>query len=195
MPTHSTSSGQAPTRDDALQLVERYIINPNLKKHLVAVEALMRALAKKFGQDEELWSMAGLLHDLDWELTKDNPARHSLMSAEILTAANFPPEIINAVKVHNFVHNIEPQTMLEKALYATEEITGLIVACALVTPSKKLSELTVDRVLKKFKEPSFARGVNRDIILKCEPFLGITLEQLTQIALTAMQEISDQLGL
>lgn len=184
-----------PTHDDALRLVEQYITNPNLKKHLVAVEALMRALARKFKQDEELWSMAGLLHDLDWELTKDNPTRHSIMSAEILTEAGFPAEIVNAVKVHNFVHNIEPQTMLEKALYATEEITGLIVACALVTPNKKLSEVTVERVLKKFKEPSFARGVNREIILKCEPYLGITLEELTQIALTAMLEISDQLGL
>jgi hypothetical protein len=182
-------------RERALQLVDQFIKNQNLKKHLLAVEALMKALAKKFGQPETNWALAGLLHDLDWEITKEIPEKHSLMAAEILEKENFPAEVVQAVKVHNHYHQIEPQTLLDKALYSTEEITGLIVACALVQPSKKLADVTVDSVLRKFKEKSFAAGVNREIILKTEEYLGLTLEELTEIALKAMQSISDELGL
>lgn len=192
-------------RNKTLELIDQHIQNQGLKKHLLASEALMRALARKLLKDdlpaealakaEETWGLAGLVHDLDWEETKDTPERHSLLAAEILEKEGFPAELISAVKIHNHLHGLEPQTLLEKTLYATEEITGLIVACALVTPNKKLNEVTVERVLKKFKEPSFAKGVNREIILKCEPFLGLTLDQLIAIALEAMQGIGDELGL
>lgn len=182
-------------RQRALELIDQYIKNENLKKHLLAVEALMKALARKYGEDEEIWGLAGLLHDLDWEITKETPEKHPLIAVEILEKENFPEEVISAVKKHNHLQGLVPETNLEKALYSCEEITGLIVAVALVMPNKKLSEVTVERVLNKFNEPSFARGVNREIILKAEEFLGLKLEDLIAIALKAMQEIQDKLGL
>ncbi len=182
-------------RKRALELIDQYIQNPNLKKHLLAVEALMKALARKFNEDEEIWGLAGLLHDLDWELTKETPEKHPLIAVEILEKEGFPKEVISAIKKHNHLQGLTPETNLEKALYSCEEITGFIVAVALVMPNKKLSEVTVERILSKFKEPSFAKGVNREIILKAEEMLGLKLEELAEIALKAMQEISEELGL
>ncbi len=182
-------------RKRALELIDQYIQNPNLKKHLLAVEALMKALARKFNEDEEIWGLAGLLHDLDWEITKETPEKHPLIAVEILEKEGFPKEVISAIKKHNHLQGLTPETNLEKALYSCEEITGLIVAVALVMPNKKLSEVTVERILSKFKEPSFAKGVNREIILKAEEMLGLKLEELAEIALKAMQEISEELGL
>lgn len=176
-------------------LLDEHIQNENLKKHLFAVEALMRALARKFNQDEEIWGLAGLVHDLDWEETKETPEEHSLIAAAVLEKEGFPKEIIQAVKVHNHIHGFEPESLLEKALYSTEEITGLIVACALVQPSKKLKDVTVDSVLKKFKEKSFAAGVDRNIILKSEEYLKLGLNELIQLALDAMISINEVLGL
>ncbi|MEM5875687.1 MAG: HDIG domain-containing metalloprotein [candidate division WOR-3 bacterium] len=182
-------------RNKALKLLEKYIKNENLKKHLFAVEALMGELAKKFGENEELWKIAGLVHDIDWELTKETPEKHSLLGAEILQKEGFPEEIVNAVKIHNHIHGFEPKTLLEKALYSCEEMTGFIVAVALVMPNKSLDEVTVERIMSKFKEPSFARGVNREIIKKCEELLGIKVEELAEICLNAMKKIRDKLGL
>lgn len=176
-------------------LLDEHIQNENLKKHLFAVEALMRALARKFNQDEEIWGLAGLVHDLDWEETKETPEEHSLIAAAVLEKEGFPKEVIQAVKVHNHIHGFEPESLLEKALYSTEEITGLIVACALVQPSKKLKDVTVDSVLKKFKEKSFAAGVDRNIILKSEEYLKLGLNELIQLALDAMISINEVLGL
>ena len=182
-------------RQRALELIDQYIKNQNLKKHLLATENLMRHLARKFGEDEEIWALAGLLHDLDWEITKETPEKHPLIAVEVLEKENFPQEVILAIKKHHPVYGLVPETNLEKALYTCEEITGLIVAVALVMPNKKLSEVTVERILNKFKEPSFAKGVNREIILKAEEMLGLKLEELAEIALKAMQEISEDLGL
>jgi putative nucleotidyltransferase with HDIG domain len=182
-------------RKRALELIEKYIQNQNLKKHLLATENLMRHLARKFGEDEEIWALAGLLHDLDWEITKETPEKHPLIAVEILEKEGFPKEVIYAIKKHNHLQGLTPETNLEKALYCCEEITGFITAVALVMPNKKLNEVTIDRVLKKLKEPSFAKGVNREIILKAEEMLGLKLEELAEIALKAMQEISDELGL
>jgi putative nucleotidyltransferase with HDIG domain len=182
-------------RNKALKLIDQYIKNENLKKHLIATEALMKALAKKFNEDENIWGLTGLLHDLDWEITKETPEKHPFIAVDILEKENFPSEIISAIKKHNHLHNLPPETLLEKALYSCEEITGLIVAVALVMPNKKLSEVTVEKIMSKFKEPSFAKGVNREIIKKCQEFLGISVEELAQICLEAMQSISDELGL
>ncbi len=182
-------------RKRALELIDQYIQNQNLKKHLFAVENLMRHLARRFGENENLWALAGLLHDLDWEITKETPEKHPLIAVEILEKENFPQEVIEAIRKHNPLQGLVPETKLEKALYSCEEITGFIVAVALVMPNKKLSEVTVERILNKFKEPSFAKGVNREIILKAEEFLGLKLEELAKIALESMQEISDILGL
>jgi putative nucleotidyltransferase with HDIG domain len=182
-------------KEKALILIDKYIQSENLKKHLFAVENLMKHLARKFNEDEEMWSLAGLLHDLDWELTKETPEKHPLIAVKILEENGFPKEIIEAIKKHNHLQGLIPETNLEKALYSCEEITGFIVAVALVMPNKKLSEVTVERILDKFKEPSFAKGVNRKIILQAEEMVGLKLEELAEIALKSMQEISNKLGL
>ena len=179
----------------AQQLVEKYITNENLKKHIYAVENFMKKLAQRFGEDPNIWSLAGLLHDLDWEMTKETPEKHSLIGAEILAQEGFPEEIVRAVKIHNYLHNLQPQTLLEKALFSTEELTGFIVAVALVMPNKTLDEVTVERVLNKLEEKSFARGVNREVIYQSEKLLGLSLEELITICLEAMKEIRDKLGL
>lgn len=188
---------QQNQRQKALQLIDQYIKNENLKKHLLASENLMRHLARKLNheKDEETWALAGLLHDLDWEITKETPAKHTFIAAEVLKKEGFSDEIIEAIKKHHPGHNFVHNTLLEKALYCCEELTGFITAVALVTPSKKLNDVSVERLLKKFKEPSFARGVNREVILQSEIMLGFKLEQIMSIALQAMQEISNQLNL
>jgi putative nucleotidyltransferase with HDIG domain len=184
-----------PMRERGLELLREHIKNQNLIKHCLAAEALMRALARKFNQDESLWGLAGLLHDLDWEETQNDFQKHSLVAAEILTKEGFPPEVVEAIRVHNHVHGIEPKTLLEKALYAGEEITGMVVAATLVLPSKKLADLTADNVMNRMKEKSFARGVNREIINLTPEYIGISVEELAGIALFAMQEIHEELGL
>lgn len=183
------------SREKAIELINQYIKTENLKKHLLAVENLMRHLARKYGEDEEKWALAGLLHDLDWDLTKETPEKHPLIGVEILEKEGFPKEIIEAIRKHNHLQGLTPETKLEKALYSCEEITGFIVAVALVMPNKKLAEVTVEKILNKFKEPSFAKGVNREIILQAKNMLGLELPELAEIALKAMQEINDQLGL
>lgn len=181
-------------RNKALKLIDQYITNINLKRHLLAVEAVMKELAKRFNENQERWALAGLLHDLDWELTKENPHQHSLISAQILTKEGFDDDIIQAIKIHNHLHELEPKTLLDKALYCAEELTGLITACALVNP-KRLEGVTLKSVLKKFKEKSFAKGVNREIILKSEKLLNIKLDELINLELKAMKTIKNELGL
>lgn len=187
-------------RDEALKLVKEKIKNENLVKHCLAVEVCMRALARHFGPstelgvNEEKWGLAGLLHDIDYEETKDNPQKHSLVGAEMLEKLNVDKEIIEAVKTHNEIHGIAPETKIAKALFSVDPLTGLIVAATLVLPSKKIAELTVDNVLNRFKEKGFARGANREIISKCSD-IGLTPEEFVSICLKAMQGISGELGL
>lgn len=183
------------TRAKAWELVQSKVRGGFLRNHLLASEAIMRALAKKFGEDEELWGLAGLTHDIDWELTEPTPEQHSIVGAQWLTEAGFPPEVVQAVRVHNHMHGFPAQTRLEKALWCAEELTGLIVACALVQPDKKLASVKASSVLKKFKTPGFAKGVNRDIIAKCQEMIGVSLEELITIELKAMQDIAPSLGL
>ncbi len=182
-------------RENALQLLRQHVKNENLIKHMLAAEAVMRALAEKFEGNADEWGLTGLLHDIDWEETQDNPHNHSLVSSVYLAHEGVGSEVVQAIKTHNHLHGIIPQTLLEKALYSAEELTGLLVACALVQPSKKIADVSVDRVLKKFKQPSFAKGVNREIIMKSEELLGITLEDLIQLELSAMQRIAHEIGL
>ncbi len=185
------------SREKALAVLRGYIRNGNLIKHCLAVEALMRALARRLGfaKDEDWWGLAGLLHDLDWEMTQKEPEKHSLVAAEILAKEGFPAEVVRAVKVHNHLHGLEPETLLEKALYSTEEITGLIVAAALVLPSKKLADLQPENILNRMKEKAFARNVNRELINLTPSLLGISVAELAEIALKAMQDIHEELGL
>ena len=182
-------------REKAFNLLKENLKNQNLIKHSLAVEAGMRALAKFFGEDEEKWALAGLLHDIDYEKTKGDSKLHSKLGAEMLKNMGFEEEICQAVLTHNEIHGIEPKTKMAKALYCLDPLTGLIVASALVLPSKKLKDLKVKNVLNRFKEKRFAAGANREIIRKCEDFLEISLEKFVEIVLGAMQKISDQLGL
>lgn len=155
----------------------------------------MKALARRFNEDEEKWGLAGLLHDIDYEKVKDDLSQHSLVGAKILEDLGLDKDICQAVKVHNEAHGIAPETLMEKALFAADPLTGLIVAAALVLPSKKIKDLTADNVLNRFKEKAFARGASREIIGKCEELLGLGLEEFTKIGLGAIQEIDSDLGL
>lgn len=181
-------------REEALQLVKEKIKNQNLAKHCLAVEVCMRGLAEKFGEDSEKWALAGLLHDIDYEETKDNPEKHSLVGAETLEKLGLDKGIVEAVKAHNEMHGIAPETKMAKALFCVDPLTGLIVAAALVLPEKKLANLNTENVLNRFKEKGFARGANREIISKCSD-VDLTLEEFVDICLKAMQEISGELGL
>jgi len=180
---------------EALNLLEENIQNQNLIKHCLAVEAIMRALARHFNEDEEKWGLSGLLHDIDYEKTKDNPSQHSLIGSQMLEDLRVDKEICQAVKVHNEAHGILPETLMEKALYVIDPLTGLIVAATLVLPSKKITDLTEENILNRFKEKAFARGVNREIIGKSEEYLNLSLKDFIEIGLNAMQQISNELGL
>lgn len=188
----------ANLRERAVQLLEENIENKNLIKHSLAVGALMKELAKRFGAESEIenWELAGLLHDMDWDKTRHDPTIHTKVTEEILHKENFPIEVIEAIKKHNrAAGNPPPESLLEKALYYTEEITGLVVASALVLPSKKLSDLTVDSVLKRFNEKAFARGVDRELLKEMPSQISLSLEELVSIAFKTMQEMSEDLGL
>lgn len=182
------------TREEALELLERYMSNRNLMKHTLAVEAVMRRLARHFGEDAEHWGLAGLLHDIDYDQTAEDPARHTLVSAEILTAAGVPEDIVYAVKVHNDHHGLPRKTALDQALFAADPLTGLIVASALIHPEKKLAAIDASFVTRRFGESGFARGARRESIATCSE-LGLDLEEFTAMALEAMQGIAGDLGL
>lgn len=182
------------TREEALKLVEEKIQTKNLIKHCLAVEAVMQALAKYFGEDEEKWGLAGLLHDIDYEETKNAPEKHSLVGAEMLEKLGVESEIVRAIKVHNEVHSLPRETKIDKALFCTDPITGLIVAAALVLPSKKIANLTPKNILNRFKEKGFAKGANREHIVLCSE-IGLSLEEFIKISLEAMKNIANDLGL
>lgn len=182
-------------RLQALKLLNQKIKNKNLIKHSLAVEACLKELARYFSENEEKWGITGLLHDIDYEETKNNPEKHSLVGAEFLKNLGIDQEIIYAIKAHNEIHKIPLKTLLDKALFCVDPLTGLIVASCLVLPSKKLKDLKVKNVLNRFKEKNFAKGANREIIKKCEEYLGLKLEEFIKICILAMQKISSDLGL
>ena len=155
----------------------------------------MRDLAEKFGEDQEKWELAGLLHDIDYEETKNDPNKHSILGAEMLEKLGLGKEICEAVKTHNEIHGIAPESKMAKALFCVDPLTGLIVAGVLVLPSKKIADLTAENVLNRFKENSFARGANREIISKCQELLDLSLEEFIKIGLEAMKKINNELGL
>lgn len=183
------------TREEALGLVKSLIKNKNLVKHHLATEACMRALARHFGEDEETWALVGLLHDADYEITEKDPERHTLELGKILREKGVNETVIRAAQSHSDASGIPRNTLMAKALYACDELTGLIVAAALVHPDKKLAPLDVEFIMRRFKEKAFARGAHREQILTCEPELGIGLEPFIGICLSAMQGIADELGL
>jgi len=181
-------------REEALKLVRRNVFNEKIVLHMVAVSAIMGALAKHLGRDEKLWELVGLLHDIDYERTKKDPKRHGLKAEEILEGL-VPDEVIHAIKAHNFENTgVNPENDMEKALIAADAVSGLVIASALVMPGKKLEEVRVKTLKKKFKQKDFARNVSRDRILFCEQ-IGIPLEKFFEIALNALKKISSELGL
>lgn len=189
------------TRDGAYQTLTVYTQSQNLIRHHLAAEAAMRSLAdffaKKTGQfiDVEKWGITGLLHDADYEITRKTPAKHTLYLEEKL-GEQIPEDIMYAIKAHNYAYTkIEPKSLLDWALYCCDELTGFIVACTLVLPDKKIKSLTVDFVLKKMEDNSFAKSVNREQIRLCEKSLGIKLYDFIQIVLSSMQAIDTSLGL
>jgi uncharacterized protein len=183
------------TRQEAIRLLHDYIKNENLRKHCLASEAVMRAMAVELGEDEEKWGLAGLLHDLDVELVNADPKIHGLKTAEILTEKGIDPQITEAIKLHNEEATGLPRTtVFHHALCAGETITGLITATALVYPDKKLASVKTKSIRKRMKEKHFAASVDRDKIRECE-MAGIPLDDFIAISLTAMCSISDKLGL
>jgi len=185
------------TRQQAWELLNSHMKNQNLIRHCLSVEAVMRALAKHFGEDVEKWGVVGLLHDGDYEETKSDPTQHTLkMDQWLKETGETDQEILDAILSHNFAHTGEnsPKNNLEWSLYCCDELTGLIVAVALVK-GKSLANVTVESVLKKFPEKDFAGGVHRAQIQECENKLKIPLSEFVRISLSSMQSIHEELGL
>lgn len=181
-------------RNDALTIVNEYVKNPNLVKHMLAVESAMRFYARKFGEDEEKWAVTGLLHDFDWEI-HPTMEEHPLAGEPILREHGVPEDIIHAVLSHANHTGIPRETMMEKALFACDEVTGLITAVALVRPSRALYDLKVKSVKKKWKDKSFAAGANREEIEQGAEEFGIDLWEHTANVIKAMDSIAEELDL
>jgi putative nucleotidyltransferase with HDIG domain len=182
------------TREEALDSVRANIENQNTIKHMLATEAIMRALARHFGEDEEEWGLTGLLHDIDMELTEGDMSTHSKLGADLARELGASEAMAHAILCHNQTHGIPAETRLDKALCCADPLTGLIVAAALVRPDKKLAGLEVKSLKKKFKEKSFAAGANREQIASCAE-LGIELDRFLGLGLEAMKGIAEDLGL
>ena len=183
-----------PSREEAFSLLRQYNKNEGLIKHALAVEAVMRYCARKRGQDEEMWSVIGLIHDLDYE---QFPEQHCRKTEEILVSENWPADYIRAVLSHGWgiCTDVEPQNDLEKVLFAVDELTGLVAATALVRPSRSVMDMKAKSVKKKWKDKSFAAGVNREIIEKGAEMLGMDISELIDDVIMGMREVADEIGL
>ena len=183
-----------PSREEAFSLLKTYNKNEGLIKHALAVEAVMRYCARKRSQDEEMWGVIGLVHDLDYE---QFPEQHCRKTEEILTSRNWSAQYVRAVVSHGWgiCTDVEPHSELEKVLFAVDELTGLVAATALVRPSKSVMDVKVKSVKKKWKDKSFAAGVNREVIEKGAEMLGVELSELIDDVIMGMREVADQIGL
>jgi putative nucleotidyltransferase with HDIG domain len=181
-------------RSEALESIKENVENANLIKHMLATEAIMRALARRLGENETEWGLAGLLHDIDVELTEGDMNAHSKLGADIARDLGASEAIANAILCHNETHGVIPETTMEKALYCTDPLTGLITAAVLVRPDKKIENLEVKSVQKRFKEKSFAAGANREQIASCSE-IGLDLDEFITIGVAAMKDIAPQLEL
>lgn len=182
------------TRDEAFDLVRKNVSRKNVIYHMLAVEAIMRGLAGHFGENEGEWGLTGLLHDIDYEKTEADPEKHGLLAEETLKEL-VPDALIRAIKTHNSKYTgIMPEHRMEKALIASDAMSGLLVACALVLPSKKLADVRVETVARKFKDKDFARGAERERIMLCEQ-IGIPRDKFFEIALNGLKGYASQIGL
>ncbi|MDD5071797.1 MAG: HDIG domain-containing protein [Patescibacteria group bacterium] len=185
----------------AEELLNKYIKDDIVKMHCLESEAIMRELAKHFNENEEIWGIIGLLHDIDWDLTKNNPKEHTVKAVEILKEAGASDFLIETIVSHGYgnefcgINQDKARTAkIQHALAAAETLTGLIIACALVQPDKKLASVKPESLKKKFKTRAFAAKCDREIILECEK-IGLSLDEFLEIGLKALQRISDKLGL
>jgi putative nucleotidyltransferase with HDIG domain len=186
------------TRSDAIELLHTHMKSQNLRRHCYAVEAVMRSLARRFGKDEEIWGIAGLLHDADYEITKDDPARHTHLTLDWFKPIEVHKDISEAILAHGYGYvdgNPKPKNEMEWSLYCCDELTGFIVAVTLVKPDHKLASVTLESIMKKWNQKAFAAGVNRKQIEECEAQLNIPLPEFVALALESMQEIATDLGL
>ena len=189
-------------REEAYKTLTKLIKNKNLIKHHLACESVMKVLYKKFTpsasqnpQDEEKWGLVGLLHDADYELTRNHPEKHTLVLKEKI-GSKLSADVMYAIMSHNFASNkVLPKSAMDWSIYCADELTGLIIAATLVNPDKKLASVTTDFVINRFNEPSFAKGANRDQILACEDKLRIPIRDFIDLSLKAMQLINNELGL
>ena len=182
------------TREEALDSIKANVENENLVKHMLATEAIMRALAKQLGEDEEEWGFTGLLHDIDMELTEGDMNVHSKLGADLARELGASESMAHAILCHNEAHGISRETKLDKALFCADPLTGLITAAVLARPDKKIAGLEAKSVRKRFKEKSFAAGVNREQISLCSQ-IGLELEDFIELGLEAMKGIAGELGL
>ena len=181
-------------REEALAIVQEFVQNKNLIRHMLAVEAAMKFYAEKLGEDVEKWRVAGLLHDYDWEI-HPTLEEHPLAGIPLLRARGVPEDILHAIISHADHTKIPRETMMEKALYACDEITGLIIAAALVRPSRSLDDLKIKSVKKKWKDKSFAAGVNRDEVMRGAEEFGVELWEHVANIIEALRPIAEDLGL
>ncbi len=181
-------------RKEVLESINENVENKNLLKHMLATEAIMRALARRLSEDEDEWGLTGLLHDIDVELTEGDENSHSKLGADLASELGASKEMVHAILCHNAAHGLPCETKLDKALFCADPLTGLITASALVRSDKKLAGLEAKSVLKRFKEKAFAAGANREHIASCQG-LGIEIEEFVSLGLKAMQDIAGNLGL
>ncbi len=180
-------------RDEALSLVKQHLKNKNLIKHCLSVEACMRAMAEKIGDDVEKWGLAGILHDLDYEVTEKSPERHTQETLKILESYALDPDIIRAIEAHAGM--IPCEKPMEWVIFAVDPLTGLIIAATLMHPDRKLSSIDLAFVKRRYKEKSFARGARRGDIEQIRMVAGMELDPFIDICIRAMQEIHEDLGL
>ncbi len=183
-----------PTYDEALSLFKEYNQSNSLQKHAYTVEGVMRYMAQKMGGDEEKWGIVGLVHDLDYERF---PEQHCKKSQEILEEQGWPKEYVRAIVSHGWgiCSDVEPQTSMEKTLYTIDELTGLITAVAIIRPSRSVADLEAKSVMKKWKDKSFAAGVNRSVIENGVAMLGVELRDLITDVIMGMRAVADKIGL
>jgi putative nucleotidyltransferase with HDIG domain len=183
-----------PSRSDALSLVHAWVSSESLRRHMYAVEAAMRAYARRFGEDEELYGVAGLVHDFDYE---KHPDDHPRPGAEVLMEMGFPEALVHAVLAHGYPDrtDVPPETRLDLTLRACDEVTGLITAAALVRPSRSVMDLEAKSVMKKYKDRAFAAGVDRDEVQHSVDAFGVDLKEHVQFVIEAMRGVAGELGL
>ena len=187
-------SAITPTRNSAFELFKRYNKSESLIKHALSVEGVMRYMAKKYGEDEEKWGIIGLVHDLDYEMYPD---QHCSMTEKILKENDWPEEYIRAVLSHGWglASDVKPVTLLERTIYAIDELTGLVATSALVRPSKSVLDMEARSVRKKWNDKKFAAGVNRSVIEKGADMLGVNLDELITDCIMGMRTVAKEIGL